>query len=184
MNFVETTIAGAWVIEPERIEDERGFFARVWDAAEFGRRGLSPALVQSSIAYTRTRGTLRGLHYQVAPHEEVKLVRCIAGAVFDVAVDLRSASPTFREWFGIELSAENRRSFYVPEGCAHGFLSLADGCEMLYQMTAPHVAEAARGVRFDDPTFAIRWPEAVVLANERDRGFPDFEVTGAGAARP
>lgn len=182
MIFDETTIAGVWVIEPERIVDERGFFARVWDAAEFDRRGLDPRLVQSNIAFTNARGTLRGLHYQVSPHEEVKLVRCVAGTIFDVAVDLRPTSPTFRGWLGVELSAENRRAFYVPEGCAHGFLSLADGCEVLYQMSAPHVPAAARGVRYDDPAFGICWPEPIVVVNDRDRGFPDFEITAAETA--
>lgn len=182
MRFVETAVAGAWVIEPERIEDERGFFARVWDSAEFGQRGLSPRLVQSSIAYTAKRGTLRGLHYQLAPNEEVKLVRCVAGAIFDVAVDLRPTSPTFTGWVGVELSADNRLALYVPEGCAHGFLSLADDCEVLYQMSAPHVASAARGVRFDDPVFGVAWPDRIVVVNDRDRAFPDFEVTEAGPA--
>jgi dTDP-4-dehydrorhamnose 3,5-epimerase len=183
MNFIETSVAGAWVIEPDRIADVRGFFARVWDADDFGRRGLNPRLVQSSIAYTEKRGTLRGLHYQIAPHQEVKLVRCFAGSIFDVALDLRPTSRTFRQWFGVELSAENRRAFYVPEGCAHGFLSLADSCEVLYQMSARHVPSAARGVRFDDPSFDVRWPGEVLVINDRDRGFPDFDVAAAGARR-
>jgi dTDP-4-dehydrorhamnose 3,5-epimerase len=176
MIFTETTVAGAWVIEPELLEDERGFFARVWDSAEFERRGLNARLAQCSIALTRTRGTLRGLHYQVAPHEEAKLVRCYAGAIFDMAVDLRPSSPTFRKWFGAELTAENRRSLYVPEGCAHGFLALADDCEVLYQIAGWHAPDAARGVRYDDPAFQIEWPEPVLLVNERDRTFPDFQV--------
>jgi dTDP-4-dehydrorhamnose 3,5-epimerase len=176
MIFTETTIAGAWLVEPERLEDERGFFARVWDSTEFEEHGLSPQLVQSSIALTRKRGTLRGLHYQVAPHEETKLVRCCAGAIFDVAVDLRPTSPTFKRWFGTELTADNRHALYVPEGCAHGFLTLVDECEVLYQISGWHAPDAARGVRWDDPAFAIEWPEAVLALNERDRTFPDFEV--------
>jgi dTDP-4-dehydrorhamnose 3,5-epimerase len=177
MIFLETTVAGAWLVEPERLEDERGFFARMWDSAEFEAHGLSPQLVQSSIALTRKRGTLRGLHFQVAPHEEAKLVRCCAGAIFDVAVDLRPASPTFKRWFGAELTADNRLALYVPEGCAHGFLALADECEVLYQISGWHAPDAARGVRWDDPAFGIEWPEAVILLNERDRTFPDFEVS-------
>lgn len=181
MIFRETTVAGVWLVEPERLADERGFFARIWDPDEFTARGLSPRLVQCSIAYTKARGTLRGLHYQVAPREETKLVRCFAGAIFDVAVDLRPHSPTFRGWFGVELSAENRLALYVPEGCAHGFLSLADDTEVLYQIAEAHAPDAARGVRFDDPAFEIRWPEPVVMINERDRSFPDFEVRFAGS---
>jgi dTDP-4-dehydrorhamnose 3,5-epimerase len=176
MIFTETTVAGAWLIEPEPIVDERGFFARIWDAAEFRERGLRAELSQCSIAVTRERGTLRGLHYQIAPHEEAKLVRCCAGAIFDVAVDLRPASPTFKRWFGTELTAENRRALYVPEGCAHGFLALRDDCEVLYEIAGRHVAEAARGVRWDDSAFGIEWPERVLAMNERDRTFPDFEV--------
>ena len=176
MIFTETTLAGAWLVEPERLEDERGFFARVWDSAEFEEHGLSSQLAQSSIALTRKRGTLRGLHYQVAPHEETKLVRCCAGAIFDVAVDLRPTSPTFKRWFGTELTADNRHALYVPEGCAHGFLTLVDECEVLYQISGWHAPHAARGVRWDDPAFGIEWPEAVLALNERDRTFPDFEV--------
>jgi dTDP-4-dehydrorhamnose 3,5-epimerase len=181
MIFTETTVAGAWLIEPERLEDERGFFARVWDAAEFAAHGLSSEIAQCSIALTRKRGTLRGLHFQIAPHEEAKLVRCYAGAIFDVAVDLRPDSPTFKRWFGAELTAENRFSLYVPEGCAHGFLALADDCEVLYQISGWHFPDAARGVRFDDPAFDIEWPEPVRVLNERDRTFPDFEVAVLGA---
>lgn len=175
MIFRETTVIGAWVIEPERLADERGFFARAWDGEEFAARGLAPALVQCSLSYTRARGTLRGLHYQTAPHEEAKLVRCTAGAVFDVAVDLRPDSPTFKRWFGVELSAENRLALYVPEGCAHGLLTLTENSEVLYQMSALEAPEAATGVRFDDPAFGIEWPASVVVISDRDRSYPDFE---------
>ena len=176
MRFVETAVAGALVIEPERHEDDRGFFARTWDASVFAQRGLNPAFVQSSVSYNRTRGTLRGLHYQAAPFEEAKLVRCTAGAVFDVAVDLRPSSETFRQWFGIELSAENRLALYVPEGCAHGFLTLEDDSEVLYQISEFWVPEAGRGLRWNDPAFRIEWPREVVLIHERDRTYADFEI--------
>lgn len=179
----ETRVSGAWVLEPERHEDERGFFARIWDGEELGEHGLSADLSQCSVAATYRRGTLRGLHYQLAPHEEVKIVRCVAGAIFDLAVDLRPDSPTFRGWFGVELSAENRLALYVPEGCAHGFLSLTDDSEVLYMIAGRHAPEAARGVRWNDPAFGIELPGEVVLMNERDRTFPDFTVTErAGAA--
>jgi dTDP-4-dehydrorhamnose 3,5-epimerase len=176
MIFTSAGIDGLWVIEAERLEDERGFFARTWDADEFAERGLNPKLSQCSISYNRARGTLRGMHYQTAPHEEAKLVRCTAGAIFDVALDLRPESSTFREWFGTELSAENRRALYVPEGCAHGFLTLDDGCEVHYQISQAYAPDAAGGVRWDDPAFAISWPEKVVVINERDRSYPDFRI--------
>jgi dTDP-4-dehydrorhamnose 3,5-epimerase len=174
MRFTETSVAGAWVLDPERIEDERGFFARTWDASVFAERGLNPALAQCSVSFNRVRGTLRGLHYQVSPHEEAKLVRCTAGAIFDVAVDLRAASPTFREWCGVELSADNRLALYVPEGCAHGFLTLTNNAEVAYQISASWAPEAARGVRWDDPAFGIAWPSDVAVINERDRTYDDF----------
>ena len=178
MIFTETGIEGVWVVEPERHEDERGFFARTWDPEEFAANGLNPRIAQCSISFNASRGTLRGLHYQAAPTEEAKLVRCIAGALFDVALDLRTHSPTARSWFGTTLSAENRRALYVPEGCAHGFLTLADATEVHYQISAPHTPDAARGVRWDDPAFAIEWPGDVVVISERDRTYPDFEADG------
>jgi dTDP-4-dehydrorhamnose 3,5-epimerase len=174
MIFRETTIEGMWVVEPERHEDERGFFARTWDADEFAERGLDARLVQCSLSYNRRRGTLRGMHYQAPPHEEAKLVRCTAGAIFDVAIDLRPRSETFCSWAGVELSAENRLALYVPKGCAHGFLTLTDCAEVVYQMSEVYSPEAARGVRFDDPAFGIEWPGHVVVVNERDRTYPDF----------
>jgi dTDP-4-dehydrorhamnose 3,5-epimerase len=179
MIFRDTAIAGVCAIEPERLEDDRGFFARTWDPDEFGEHGLNPVLAQCSISYNRARGTLRGLHYQAAPHEEAKLVRCTAGAIFDVAVDLRPDSSTFRAWFGVELSAENRLALYVPEGCGHGFLTLADDSEVLYQISQAYVPEAGRGVRWNDPAFAIRWPAEVVVMNERDASYEDFRLEPA-----
>jgi dTDP-4-dehydrorhamnose 3,5-epimerase len=179
MIFRGTVIEGVWVVEPERFEDERGFFARTWDTAEFARRGLNGRLAQCSISYNRRRGTLRGMHYQAAPHEEAKLVRCTSGSIFDVAVDLRAASATFRRWVGTELSAENRLAMYVPEGCAHGFLTLTDNSEVAYQISEFHAPDAARGVRWDDPAFGIDWPAEALVVNERDGSYPDFVVASA-----
>jgi dTDP-4-dehydrorhamnose 3,5-epimerase len=176
MIFGETRIEGARIVESERLVDERGFFARTWDADDFAEQGLTGRLAQCSISYNRARGTLRGLHYQLPPHEEAKLVRCTAGALFDVAVDLRPKSPTFKSWIGVELTALNRLALYVPEGCAHGFLTLTDDTEVLYLISAPHVPEAARGVRWDDPGLGIEWPAEVVVINERDSSYPDFDA--------
>jgi dTDP-4-dehydrorhamnose 3,5-epimerase len=173
MRFTETKVAGAFLIEPEPIADERGFFARTWCREEFVDHGLNPELVQANISFNHRQGTLRGLHYQAAPHEEAKLVRCTRGAIWDLALDLRPGSPTYRAWSGAELSDANRAMLYVPEGCAHGFLTLTDDVEVAYQMSAPYTPEAARGVRFDDPAFGIEWPGEVVVINERDRTYPD-----------
>jgi dTDP-4-dehydrorhamnose 3,5-epimerase len=174
MRFTETKVAGAFLIEPEPIADERGFFARAWSQEEFRAHGLASTLVQCSISFSRRKGTLRGIHYQAAPHEETKLVRCTQGAIWDVAVDLRRDSPSYLAWFGAELSAANHTMLYIPEGCAHGQLTLADDTEVYYQMSAPFVAEAARGVRFDDPAFGVEWPAPVEVVNQRDRTYPDF----------
>lgn len=174
MRFRPTEIEGVVLVEPDRHEDERGFFARTWDAHEFATNGLNPRLVQSSISFNHRRGTLRGLHYQAEPHAEAKLVRCTAGAIYDVAVDLRTESATFRRWVGVELTAENRRALYVPEGCAHGFLTLVDASEVTYLISEFHAPDAARGVRFDDPAFAIEWPAEIAIVNERDRTYPSF----------
>jgi dTDP-4-dehydrorhamnose 3,5-epimerase len=176
VRFTETPLPGAWVIELEELGDERGWFARTFDAAEFRARGLNPDVVQCNASFNRRAGTLRGMHYQAEPHGESKLVRCVRGAIFDVAVDLRPDSPTHRDWHGVELSAENRLAFYVPAGLAHGFQTLTDDSEVLYQMGDPYVPEAARGVRFDDPAFEINWPEpdGERTVSERDVGYPDF----------
>jgi dTDP-4-dehydrorhamnose 3,5-epimerase len=176
MRFAETPLPGAWVIEPEPIEDERGSFARTFDADEFRERGLDAEVVQCSASFNRLAGTLRGLHHQVEPHGESKLVRCVRGSIFDVAVDLRRDSPAFCRWHGVELSARNGSAFYIPPGLAHGFQTLTDEAEVLYQMGNPYVAEAARGVRWDDPAFAIEWPQLAGerIISERDRTYPDF----------
>lgn len=177
MTLVETPLHGAWVLELERIADERGWFARTFDAEEMRVRGLDASVVQCNASFNARRGTLRGLHYQAEPHGEPKLVRCVRGAVFDVAVDLRRESPTYCRWHGVELSAENGRSFYIPKGMAHGFQTLSDESEVLYQMGYRYVPEAARGVRFDDPAFAIEWPTAhgERIISERDASYADFE---------
>jgi len=185
MIFVETELSGALVIEPEPREDERGFFCVTWHAEEFARRGLDARLAQSSVSYNRRKGTLRGMHYQRAPHEQAKLVRCTRGAVYDVIVDLRPDSPTFARWVGAELTAANRRALYVPAGCAHGFQTLEDDSELTYQITTPHRPEAEAGVRWDDPAFGIVWPLEVSIIAPRDRDYPDFrppEPPGHGGA--
>ena len=174
MIFTETGLPGACVVEMERHEDERGFFARSWCRREFEAHGLKTDLVQCNVSRNRVRGTLRGLHYQIAPHEEAKLVRCTRGAIYDVVVDLRPGSSSFLQHFGTVLSADNLRGLYVPDGCAHGFVTLADDAEVFYQMSAFYVAEASRGVRWNDPAFGIVWPEPVVVMSDRDRGYPDF----------
>ncbi len=168
MIFSETKLAGAFIIEPERLEDERGFFARTWCQREFEAHGLNPRLVQCSISFNRKKATLRGMHYQVAPYEEAKLVRCTRGAIYDVIVDLRPESPTFKQWVGVELTVENRRMLYIPEGVAHGFQTLADNTEVFYQMSEFYHPESARGVRWDDPEFGIEWPMTPTAISDKD----------------
>ncbi len=170
----DTTIPGTFVLEPEPRADARGFFARTWCRREFEAMGLEPRLAQCSVSYNRRAGTLRGMHLQAAPHGEAKLVRCTAGAVFDVVLDLRPDSPAYLRWFGTELSADNRLSLYVPEGVAHGFQTLADGAEVFYQISEEYFPDLARGVRWDDPAFGIRWPLPDPILSPRDRGYPDF----------
>ncbi len=177
MQFAETRLPRVFIIDLDRVEDDRGFFARSFCAEEFRREGLSPVLSQCNVSFNRGRGTLRGMHLQIAPHEEAKLVRVTRGAIFDVALDLRPDSPSFREWVGVRLDAENHRALYVPEGVAHGFLTLEDDSEVFYQMSHPHAPSSARGFRHDDPAFAIEWPEAVVHISDRDRSHPFFETS-------
>ncbi len=175
MIFIETRLRGAFVIEPERIADERGFFARTFCRREFETHNLDPDLVQCSVSYNARRGTLRGMHYQAAPNPEPKVVRCTAGALYDVILDLRPESPTFRQWVAAELSADNRRMVYIPAGMAHGFQTLADGTEVFYQMAAYYHPESARGVRWDDPAFRIEWPAAERILSEHDCSYADFQ---------
>lgn len=173
MIFTETTIAGVWVIDIERREDERGFFARTFCEAEMAAHGLALHVTQSNVSWCRARGTLRGLHYQAEPHAEPKIVRCTRGALWDVAVDLRADSPTYKQWTGVELTADNRRMLYIPRGLAHGFITLTDDTEAFYEMGAPYVAEAARTVRWNDPAFGIDWPcEPAVMAPRDREGAP------------
>jgi len=155
--------------------DERGGFARSWCKQEFQNQGLNGNLVQCSISRNTRKGTLRGMHYQATPFAETKLVRCTAGAIYDVALDLREQSSTFRQWFGVTLSAENRQSLYIPEGCAHGFLTLTDESEVLYQISEFYHPESSRGVRWDDPAFRIVWPGKVEVISQRDRNYADFK---------
>jgi len=174
MIFSPTPLAGAFVIELERLSDERGYFARTWCEREFAARGLSTSLVQCSVSRSLRRHTLRGMHWQVAPHEEVKLVRCTQGAVWDVIIDLRPESSTYLSHFGVELSAESGRALYVPEGMAHGFLTLAENCEVSYAMSNFDEPSAARGVRWNDPAFQIDWPVRTPILHPRDANYPDY----------
>jgi dTDP-4-dehydrorhamnose 3,5-epimerase len=175
MIFAETGLAGVFEVYPEPHSDERGLFARTWCQKEFADRGLSGKLAQCSTSFNARRGTLRGLHYQAAPFAEAKLVRCTAGAIYDIALDLRESSTTFLQWHGAHLNSRNRHALYVPEGCAHGFLTIEDDSEVFYQMTEFYHAESARGVRWDDPAFDIVWPEKVAVISDRDRALPDFK---------
>ncbi|SRR6266446_4063746 len=175
MIFRETKLPGAFAIDLEPKTDERGFFVRTWCQHEFAAHGLNTKLAQCSVSFNTRKGTLRGMHYQLAPHAESKLVRCTRGAIYDVIVDMRPQSPKFKDSFGIVLTAEKRNMLYVPEGCAHGFLTLEEGTEVFYQISEFQSPESARGVRFDDPTFGIAWPEKVEVISERDRNYPNFE---------
>jgi dTDP-4-dehydrorhamnose 3,5-epimerase len=172
MKFSPTKMSGVWVVDLERHEDERGFFARSWCQREFAQHGLNPNLVQCNVSFNRKRGTLRGMHYQVAPHAEAKLVRCTRCAIFDVAVDLRPDSPTYRQWLSIELAAENGRALYIPEGFSHGFQTLADDSEVFYQMSEFFHPECARGLRWNDPAFGIIWPAPNPTISDRDQNLP------------
>jgi len=174
MKFLETKISGVFEIHPDRKVDERGFFARTWCIEEFEAHGLNPRLVQCSLSFSTRRGTLRGLHYQATPYMEAKLIRCTRGAIYDVVVDLRSQSLTYKHWISVLLTFENRSMVYVPEGCAHGFLTMKDESEVFYQMSEIYNAESASGIRWDDPAFEIAWPEKVKVISERDRCYPDF----------
>ena len=176
MIFTETKLKGAFVIEIEPHQDERGFFARSWCADEFKKHGLNSQLVQCNISFNKKRGTLRGMHYQVAPFAEAKLVRCTRGAIYDVIIDLRPNSPTFRQWMAVELTAENRTALYVPEDFAHGFQTLMDNTEVFYQMSEFYHPECARGVRWDDPAFGIEWPSSQRIMSRRDNEDENISV--------
>lgn len=173
--FKETNLKGASVIEPEKFEDVRGFFARSFSQQEFLDHGLHGQFVEAGISFNRRKHTLRGMHFQAAPHAQAKLVRCTRGRVFDVLIDLRRGSPTYKQWFAQELTAENRLMLYIPEGCAHGFQTLEDETELFYQLSQSYAPASERGVRWNDPAFGITWPvtEGLIM-NDRDRGYPDF----------
>ena len=180
MIFRETGLPGAFVVELERLEDERGFFARAWCREEFAAHGLSDTIVQCNLSHNRSRGTLRGMHWQESPYEEVKLVRCVRGAIHDVIVDLRPGSPAYGRWEAFRLDDERRDLLYVPERFAHGFVTLEDDTEILYGMSQVYDGPSARGFRWDDPAFAIDWPDAGELQiSERDRAWPDFDLSAA-----
>ncbi len=176
MKFIDLPLAGAYLIEPQPIVDERGFFARTWCSAEFRMRKLNPHLAQCSVSFNTRRGTLRGMHYQDEPHQEAKLVRCSSGAIYDVILDLRPASATYRQWLAFELTSEDHKMVYVPEGFAHGFQTLADNTEVFYQISEMYRPECARGVRWNDPLFGIKWPIQEMLISPRDRDFPDHKT--------
>jgi dTDP-4-dehydrorhamnose 3,5-epimerase len=178
MIFTETPLPGAYLLELEPLADERGFFARSYCAEEFAARNLGPALKQCSVSFNVRSGTLRGLHYQDAPHEEHKLVRCTAGAVFDVIVDIRESSPSYRHWFAAELTAVNRRSVFIPPGFAHGFMSLTDHAEVYYMISVAHAPQSSRGYRWNDPAFAIDWPLEPAVISARDAAYPLLDPPG------
>lgn len=177
--FVETFLKGAFIIDLEKRGDDRGFFARAFCRQEFAGHGLEVQVAQCNISFNERKGTLRGMHYQVAPFEEAKLVRCTMGSIYDAIIDLRPASPTFGRSFGVELTARNRTMLYVPRGFAHGFQTLEDNTEVFYQMSQFYSAEHSRGVRWNDPAFDIKWPPDKRIINERDQKYSDFRAQGS-----
>jgi len=176
MKFIETKLKGTYIIELEPMEDERGFFARSFCQKEFKKHGLNFRIVQCNISFNKKRGTLRGMHYQVSPYEEAKLVSCIRGAIYDVIIDLRQDSPTYCQWFAVELTEENYKMLYIPKGFAHGFQTLEDNTVVFYQMSEFYYPECARGVRWDDSTFEIEWPLSEQVMSKKDLSYPDFRV--------
>ena len=176
MIFTATRLQGAYIIDLEPIADERGFFARSWCRREFEQHGLKTDLAQCNLSFNYRKGTVRGMHLQLAPHREVKLVRCIRGAIYDVIVDLRSDSATFKSWVGVELSAESRRMFYVPEGFAHGYQTIVDNSEVFYQTSQFYQPDAECGYRWNDPAFGIQWPHEVTQISNKDKGYPDIQL--------
>ncbi len=175
MIFKRTGIKGVYLLTLERIADERGFFARLWSQTEFAEHGIDSSLAQCNLSFNPHRGTLRGMHYQLPPYEETKIVRCTMGAIFDVAVDLRRDSPTFRQWVGASLTAENREMLVIPPGCAHGYMTMAENTEVSYQVSVHYAPGHSAGVRWNDPAFGIQWPGDVTVIADRDRDYPDFK---------
>ena len=180
MKFSETALRGAFIITAEPVNDERGFISRTWCREEFQQYGLCVSIEQCNVSFNKKHGTLRGLHYQVEPYQECKLIRCTRGAVYDVALDLRRGSPSFGRWAGVELAAGDHKSFYIPAGMAHGFLTLEDDTELFYQISQVYSEPHARGVRWDDPLFNIKWPREVMVVSERDRSWPLFTDSPPG----
>jgi dTDP-4-dehydrorhamnose 3,5-epimerase len=177
MIFKETKLKGAFVVEMESIRDNRGFFARAWCQREFEARGLITGFVQANLTFSPQKGTLRGLHYQIAPHQEIKLVRCTRGAIYDVIIDLRPESPTCRHWLGTELTADNHAMTYIPGGFAHGYQILMDDTEVFYQVAQFYAPEYERGIRWNDPAFGIEWPIASpLILSEKDKRWPDYTL--------
>jgi dTDP-4-dehydrorhamnose 3,5-epimerase len=174
MIFTETKIPGVLVVELEKREDPRGYFARAWCSSEFEKHGL-PKFVQTNMSMSRQRGTIRGLHYQAAPHGEAKYMRCIRGAIFDVAVDVRPVSPTYKKWIGVELTADNRKALFIPEGLAHAYQALTDDAEVIYSASCAYTPGAERGIRWNDPAFNIEWPIVEALVSEKDMKWADFK---------
>lgn len=181
MKFTELDIAGVYLITLEPYRDERGFFARAWCRHEFEEHGLAPHVAQVNVSYNKHAGTLRGMHYQMPPYGETKLVRCTRGAIYDVVIDMRPDSPSFRSWVGAELTADNRQMLYVPENFAHGFITLTDNTEITYQVSQFYTPEAERGVRYDDPAFGIEWPVPIRVVSEKDKNWPDINGHSPGS---
>ena len=175
MKFTETPLKGSFVIDLEKREDARGFFARAWCQKEFEEHGIYRLPVQANMSFNKKAGTIRGMHYQAAPHQESKLIRCVNGSIYDVIIDLRKNSPTYKQWFGIELNAENRTMLFVPEDFAHGFVALKDNSEIMYQVSAVYNFESERIIRYNDPAFKIQWPIEVSVVSEKDVTTPDFK---------
>jgi dTDP-4-dehydrorhamnose 3,5-epimerase len=176
MIFTETKLKGAFVIEIEKLEDERGFFGRSWCVDEMKDHGLNASILQANVSYNKSKGTLRGMHYQIVPYQEAKLVRCSRGRIFDVIIDLRMESPTFKQWIGVELSQDNYKMLYVPEDFAHGFITLRDNSEVSYLMTEKFVPDAGATIRWNDPLFNIKWPFEPIILSEKDKSQPDFVI--------
>ncbi|MBU0996136.1 MAG: dTDP-4-dehydrorhamnose 3,5-epimerase [Proteobacteria bacterium] len=176
MKFIETPLRDAYIIELEPLSDERGFFARSWCQKEMLDKGLNTDMVQCNVSYNKLAGTLRGMHYQDSPHEEIKLVRCTNGSIYDVIIDLRPDSPTFKKWFGVQLSRQNLKMLYIPKLFAHGFLTLEDDTEVFYQMSEFYYPECAKGIRWNDTLFNIEWPEDVCTISDKDQTYQDFVI--------
>ncbi len=175
MKFTQTKLKGAFVIDLEKREDVRGFFARTWDKNEFETHGIYRIPIQTNMSYSKKKGTIRGIHYQIPPYQESKIIRCVNGAIYDVIIDLRPGSPTYKEWFGVGLSEKNHKMVFLPEGFAHGFLTLEDDTEVIYQVSAVYNFESEKIIRYNDPAFNIKWPIEVTVTSEKDRVSPDFK---------